>query len=211
MIQSKILHANPCSYLVRTAEPLPPRRARAEAASRRRNSSFPTRSRWQGTRSRPVVTSNSNKFVELSQRAVTAGRKRCTSSARFSMANLESTPRESGGMQFQRHNHRRLRNFNFSSLSVSMTSTCPAAASATSLSAAKAKTTTSSRGRWHRAHRVKLNFSTLRKVVPTVRPNPPCTRTSSRSKIVCSPKTTQDIPSLQPDEWNVLSIFEPFP
>ena len=51
-----------------------------------------------------------------------------------------------------------------------MTSTCPAAAFTTSLSAAKAKATTSSRGRWHRVHRVNFNFSTLRKVVPTVCP-----------------------------------------
>ena len=48
------------------------------------------------------MTSNSNKLVELSPRAVTAGRKRCTSIARFSTAYLESTPRESGCMQFQR-------------------------------------------------------------------------------------------------------------
>jgi hypothetical protein len=88
-----------------------------------------------------------------------------------------------------------------------LTSTCPAAASATSLSAAKAKATTSSRGRRHRAHRVALNFSTLRKVVPTVCPPSPCMHTSSRGKAVCSPKATQDIPSLQPDEWNVFSII----
>ena len=152
------------------------------------------------------MTSNSNKLVELSPRAVTAGRKRCTSIARFSMANLESTPRESGGMQFQRHNHRRLRNFNKPNRGLITPSLHDKHMPCSSFHDKSQCCQSERQSRVVGVGGIEFTAQSRADRLP----HPPCMRTSSRSKAICSPKATQYITSLQPDEWNVFSIFESF-